>query len=139
MQKRMLAGKLNLEDFLAQMRQMKKLGSMSQVMDMMPGMPGMDAKAKAKAAGMGERQSIKFEAIILSMTVKERRNPKLINGKRRIRIANGSGTKVKDVNDLLKQFAQAQKMTKRMKNMRGKMPRMPKGMGGTPGGMMPKF
>ena len=62
------------------------------------------------------------------MTVRERKSPKLINGKRRIRIAKGSGTRVKDVNDLLKQFSQTQKMTKRMKKFRGKMPGMPRGM-----------
>jgi signal recognition particle subunit SRP54 len=107
---------------------MKKLGSMTQLMDMVPGMPGMDAKQKAKAADIGQRQSKKFEAIILSMTVKERKNPKLLNGKRRIRIANGSGTRVKDVNDLLKQFSQTQKMTKRLKKMKGKFPGMGKGM-----------
>lgn len=128
MQKRMFSGKMNLEDFLTQLQQMKKLGSMSQLMDMMPGMPGMDAKQKAKAADMGQRQSKKFEAILLSMTIKERRNPKLINGKRRIRIANGSGTRVKDVNDLLKQFAQTQKMTKRLRNFKGRIPGMPRGM-----------
>lgn len=132
MQKRMFSGKMNLEDFLMQLQQMKKLGSMTQLMDMMPGMPGMDAKQKAKAADLGQRQSKKFEAIILSMTVKERKHPKLINGKRRIRIAKGSGTRVKDVNDLLKQFAQTQKMTKRLKKFKGKMPKMP-------GGMMPGF
>jgi signal recognition particle subunit SRP54 len=101
---------------------------MSQLMDMMPGMPQMDAVKKAKAAEVGQRQSKKFEAIILSMTSKERRRPKIINGKRRVRIAKGSGTRVKDVNDLIKQFAQAQKMTKKLKSMKGKMPRMPKGM-----------
>jgi len=128
LQKRMFSGKMNLEDFLTQIQQMKKLGSMSQIMDMVPGMPGMDAQKKAKAAETGQRQSKKFEAIILSMTVKERRNPKVLNGKRRIRIANGSGTRVKDVNDLLKQFAQTQKMTKRLKKFKGKMPGMPPGM-----------
>jgi signal recognition particle subunit SRP54 len=132
MQKRMFSGKMNLEDFLTQIQQMKKLGSMSQIMDMVPGMPGMDAAKKAKAAEMGQRQSKKFEAIIQSMTLRERRNPKLINGKRRIRIAKGSGTRVKDVNDLLKQFAQTQKMTKRMKKFKGKMP-------GLPSGMMPRM
>ena len=128
MEKRMFSGEMDLNDFLSQIRQMKKLGSMSQLMDMMPGMPGMDAAKKAKAAEMGQRQSKKFEAIILSMTERERKRPKIINGKRRIRIANGSGTRVKDVNDLIKQFAQAQKMTKKLKSFKGKMPRMPKGM-----------
>jgi signal recognition particle subunit SRP54 len=128
MQKRMFSGKMNLEDFLMQLQQMKKIGSMSQIMEMVPGMPGMDKQKKAKAAEMGQRQSRKFEAIILSMTIRERKNPKVINGKRRIRIAKGSGTRVKDVNDLLKQFSQTQKMTKRLKKFKGKMPGMPTGM-----------
>jgi len=132
MEKRMFRGEMDLNDFLSQIRQMKKLGSMTQLMDMMPGMPQMDSAKKAKAAEVGQRQSKKFESIILSMTPKERQRPKIINGKRRIRIAKGSGTRVKDVNDLIKQFAQTQKMTKQFKNMKGKMPRMPKGM-------MPRF
>jgi signal recognition particle subunit SRP54 len=101
-------------------------------MDMMPGMPGMNAEQKAKAAETGQRQTKKFEAILLSMTPKERKHPHLLKAKRRKRIADGSGTRVKDVNDLLKQFSQAQKMTKQLKKMKGKMPRLPKGM-------MPRF
>ncbi|MEX2606224.1 MAG: signal recognition particle protein, partial [Kiritimatiellia bacterium] len=128
MEKRMFSGQMDLEDFLMQLRQMKKLGSMTQLMDMMPGMPNMDAAKKAKAAELGQRQSKRFEAIILSMTPYERKRPKIINGKRRIRIAKGSGTRVKDVNDLIKQFSQTLKMTKKFKSMKGKMPRMPKGM-----------
>jgi len=123
LQKRMFSGKMNLEDFLAQLRQMKKLGSMTQIMDMLPGMPGVSADQKAKAAETGDRQSRRFEAVILSMTPRERRNPGLINAKRRIRIAKGSGTRVKDVNDLLKQFQQAQKLSKKLKGFKGKMPR----------------
>lgn len=132
MEKRMFSGQMNLEDFLKQIRQMKKLGSMSQIMDMMPGMPNMDSEQKDKAADMGQRQSKKFEAIILSMTPRERQRPRIINAKRRKRIAAGSGTRVKDVNDLIKQFSQTQKMTKKLKKMKGKMPRMPKGA-------MPRF
>lgn len=126
LQKRMFSGKMNLEDFLMQLRQMKKLGSMTQLMDMMPGMPSVSKEQKEKAATAGERQSKKFEAVILSMTPKERRNPKIIAAKRRQRIAAGSGTRVKDVNDLLKQFQQAQKMTKKLKQFKG-------------GGRMPRF
>lgn len=126
LQKRMFSGKMNLEDFLVQLRQMKKLGSMTQIMDMLPGMPSVSKEQKEKAADMGQRQSRKFEAVILSMTPKERRNPKLITARRRQRIAAGSGTRVKDVNDLLKQFQQAQKMTKRLKQFKG-------------GGRMPRF
>lgn len=132
MEKRMFSGQMDLEDFLKQIRQMKKLGSMSQIMDMMPGMPQMDSEQKEKAADTGQRQTTKFEAIILSMTPRERRRPRIINAKRRKRIAAGSGTRVKDVNDLIKQFSQTQKMTKKLKKMKGKMPRMPQGM-------MPRF
>jgi signal recognition particle subunit SRP54 len=123
MEERMFSGQLNLEDFLHQMQQMKKLGSMTQIMDMLPGMPSISADQREKAAEMGQRQSKRFEAIILSMTPKERRRPAIINSKRRIRIAQGSGTKVKDVNDLLKQFSQAQKMTQKLKGLKGKLAR----------------
>jgi signal recognition particle subunit SRP54 len=124
MEKRMFSGDLNLEDFLNQLRQMKKLGSMSQIMDMLPGMPSIDAAQREKAAEQGQRQSKRFEAIILSMTPQERRRPMLLNAKRRMRIASGAGVRVKDVNDLLRQFQQAKKMTEKLKKMRGKMPRM---------------
>ncbi len=128
MEKRLFSGKMNLDDFLSQIRQMKKLGSMGQIMDMMPGMPNISSEEKAKAADMGQRQTKKFEAILLSMTPKERQRPGIINAKRRKRIADGSGTRVKDVNDLIKQFNQAQKMTKKLKKMKSKLPRMAKGM-----------
>jgi signal recognition particle subunit SRP54 len=126
MAKRMMSGKLNFEDMLKQMQQMKKLGSMTKLMDMMPGMPKVDAGEKAKIAEQGEVQSKRFEAIILSMTVKERRKPGLMNAKRKQRIAKGSGTRVKDVNDLIKQFQQAQKMTKQLKKHQKKLLRFAK-------------
>ena len=121
MEKRLLGGKMDLNDFLQQLQHMKKLGSVTQIMEMMPGMPNVSAEQKAKAAEQGQTQSKRFEAIILSMTPRERRRPQLINAKRRIRIAAGSGTRVKDVNDLLKQFKQAQKMTKKLKAFKGGM------------------
>ncbi len=123
MEERMFSGKLNLEDFLAQLRQLKKLGSLGQIMDMLPGMPNIPQEQREKAAELGQRQSRRFEAIILSMTPQERRRPGIINAKRRIRIAQGSGTRVKDVNDLLKQFTQAQKMTQKLKGLKGKLAR----------------
>ena len=91
MAKRMMSGKLNFEDMLSQMQQMKKMGSINKIMDMMPGMPKVDADEKAKMAEQGEVQSKRFEAIILSMTVPERRKPNLMNAKRKQRIAKGSG------------------------------------------------
>ncbi len=108
-----LAGKLRrneftLEDFREQMRQLRKLGPLDQVLSMLPGMGGM----KDVDVDAGEREMRRSAAIIDSMTLRERREPALINGSRRKRIARGSGTHVEDVNRLLKQFAQTRKMMK---------------------------
>jgi signal recognition particle subunit SRP54 len=121
----------NLEDFLAQMQQIKKLGSMQSIMGMMPGMSGMQIPDGA------EKQMARTEAIIKSMTLQERRKPEILNGNRRLRIANGSGVKVLEVNQLLKQFQQMQKMMKMLKGggakkMMRQMEAM-KGKGGFPG------
>lgn len=99
----------NLEDFLAQMQQIKKMGSMQSIMGMMPGMSGVELPDDS------ERQLARTEAIIKSMTLQERRKPEILNGSRRLRIANGAGVKVVEVNQLLKQFQQMQKMMKMMK------------------------
>jgi len=99
----------NLEDFLSQMRQIKKLGSMESIMGMLPGMSGV------KLDGNAEKQMTRTEAIILSMTPQERRKPDLLNGSRRLRIANGAGVKIADVNQLMKQFQQMHKMMKMLK------------------------
>lgn len=105
--KKIAKGELTLEDFLGQMRMMKKLGSMESIMKMLPGgnkmleqLQGVDAEGEIK----------KTEAIILSMTKKERKNHKILNGSRRKRIAQGSGTDVSDVNRLIKKFEDSQKM-----------------------------
>jgi len=95
--------------FLGQLQQVKKLGSMESILGMMPGMSGV------KVGSAPEKQMARTEAIIRSMTVQERRNPSLLNGTRRLRIANGAGVKVVDVNQLLKQFQQMQKVMKMMK------------------------
>ena len=121
----------NLEDFLGQMQQIKKMGSMQSIVGMMPGMSGMQVPDGS------ERQMAKTEAIILSMTLKERRKPDILNGGRRQRIANGAGVKLVDVNQVLKQFQQMQKMMKMMrgggsKKMMRQMEAM-KGKGGFPG------
>ena len=121
----------NLEDFLAQMQQIKKLGSMQSIMGMMPGMSGMQLPDNA------EQQMGRTEAIIKSMTLQERRKPEILNGNRRLRIANGAGVKVLEVNQLLKQFQQMQKMMKMLKGggakkMMRQMEAM-KGKGGFPG------
>lgn len=108
----------DLDDLLDQMRQMKKMGGLSQIMEMVPGFSKM-------AKGFNEQESLdrtkKIEAIILSMTAEERHNPEIINGSRKKRIARGSGTTPSDINQLLNQFYNIQKMTKMM--AKGKMPR----------------
>jgi signal recognition particle subunit SRP54 len=109
MAEKMRKADFNLEDFLAQMQQVKKMGSMQSIMGMMPGMSGVQLPDDA------ERQMKRTEAIIQSMTVQERRKPALLNGSRRMRIAAGAGVKVLEVNQLIKQFEQMQKMMKLMK------------------------
>jgi signal recognition particle subunit SRP54 len=107
---RMMKGQFSLEDWLDQMKQMKKMGPLSQMMDMLPGQLGKQAKqADPKVIEKSFKQS---EAIIHSMTLKERRDPDLLNASRRRRIAAGSGTDVQDVNRLIKQFREMQKMMK---------------------------
>jgi len=97
----------DLEDFLEQFQQLKKMGPLQQLVGMLPG-----ADSALRDAQIDERQLARVEAIIRSMTPDERHNPKLIKGSRRRRIASGSGTRPQDVNALLKQFAEAQKMMK---------------------------
>jgi signal recognition particle subunit SRP54 len=138
---KMLEGEFTLEDFLEQMQALKKMGPLGGLMGMMPGMP-----KELKNAQIGDDQLKPVEAIIRSMTPEERRKPEIINGSRRTRIANGSGTTVGDVNRLVKQFSEMQKMMKRMgamaprpgkKGKKGKPGRigLPPGMPGLPGGM----
>ena len=128
---KMMKAEFDLEDFLAQMQQVKKLGSMQSIMGMMPGMSGVALPAGA------DKQMARTEAIIKSMTPQERRKPDLLNGSRRSRIAKGSGTKLVEVNQLLKQFQQMQQMMKMMKGggakkMMRQMEAM-RGKGGFPG------
>ncbi|MFH1159260.1 MAG: signal recognition particle protein [Pseudomonadota bacterium] len=115
---KMMKGKFDLGDFLGQLRQMQKMGGLSGLMGMMPGMgkiKGMMQNAQVDD-GILKRQ----EAIILSMTLKERAKPEVLNASRRKRIAAGSGTTVQEVNRLLKQFQDMQTMTKRMNKLGGK-------------------
>ena len=142
---KLMEGEFTLDDFLEQMQALKKMGPLGNLMGMMPGMP-----KELKGAEIGDDQLKPIEAIIRSMTPLERRKPELINGSRRNRIALGSGTSVGDVNRLVKQFGEMQKMMKRMgasmggrpgkKGKKGKpgrgFPGMP-GMPGMPGGGMP--
>jgi signal recognition particle subunit SRP54 len=117
-----------LEDFLEQMQQMRKMGSMKKMLGMLPGMGQM----KQQLEDFDEREIDRTEAIIRSMTPSERRNTKLLNGSRRLRIARGSGMTVTDVNQLVQRFDQAAKMMKTV--ARGGVPNIP-GMGamGKPG------
>jgi len=111
MAKKLLSNDFNLEDFRDQMKQVEKLGSMSDIMGMMPGMmPGMD---KIDPSKMDDNKVRYMVAIINSMTKKERRKPKLINGRRRLRISKGSGRPVQEINQLLKSFFEMQKYMKK--------------------------
>lgn len=113
-------GKFDFNDLLSQMQQMKKMGGMGAMMKLLPGLGNM--AAQLENAGVDESLMKRQEAIILSMTATERAKPELLNAKRRIRIANGSGTSVQDVNKITKQLEQMQKMMKQVKKMgTGKM------------------
>jgi len=121
---RMMSGTFTLDDFLAQLNQVRKMGSLGGLMKMMP---GMTKELRSAAANVDDKQLNQVEAIIKSMTKKERQNPSIIDGSRRVRIANGSGTNVNGVNQLLKQFDQMKKMMRQMGG--GGMPQLPGGMG----------
>jgi signal recognition particle subunit SRP54 len=121
--KKMRTGTFNLEDFLQQMQQVRKMGSLSQIMGMIPGMRNVMREAGG-IPDMDDKEIKRIEAIITSMTMKERQNPTIIDGSRRRRIARGSGTTVQEVNQLLNQFKEMQKMMKQLTS--GKM-RLPKG------------
>ena len=121
-------GRFDLEDFREQLQQMKNLGGMGAMLDKMPGMGGMAQAAQ----NVDTKQFDRMEAMINSMTPRERRNPDVITGSRKRRITLGSGTAVQDLNRLLKQHKQMQKMMKKMKG--GGMQRMMRGLGGMAGG-----
>jgi signal recognition particle subunit SRP54 len=112
----------SLEDFREQLRQLRQMGPLDQILGMLPFgkmLKGAPKELDGESADLG-----RFDAIIGSMTPGERRNPEIINGSRRQRIARGSGTSVQDVNRLLKQFAQLRKVMKQFKGMEGKLPRL---------------
>jgi signal recognition particle subunit SRP54 len=124
MEKRMRKGVFDFEDFLAQMREMRKMGPMEKILEMLPGMPKIPG---GQMPGMDEKAMKRVEAIVLSMTGKERRNPDLINSSRKKRIAAGSGTSVQEVNKLLNQFRDMQKMMKQLQAMQSGKMKMPRG------------
>ena len=134
----------DLEDFKEQLKQMHNMGGVANIMDKMPGMGALPAHAANK---VDDSQFRCMEAIINSMTMRERVNPNLLNGSRKRRITQGSGTQIQDLNRLLKQFQQMQKLMKKMKG--GNMANMMRGLGGMqgpgglpgmpPGGKLPRF
>ena len=136
----------DLEDFRDQLQQMKNMGGMGSMLEKMPGMAGMAAAAQEQVDG---KMFVQMEAIIDSMTPAERRKPDILNGSRKRRITQGSGTQLQDLNRLIKQHKQMQKMMKKltkkggmqgmMRGMQGMMGKggMPPGMGGMPGGLPP--
>ena len=111
-----------LEDFRDQLRTIKKMGPVEQILGMLPGMGSLKEMTAAREQ-VDDKQLARVEAIINSMTPKERRNHQLINGQRRKRIAKGSGTSVEEVNRLLKQFVQMKKMLKQIGNLAGLRPK----------------
>lgn len=119
LQKKLISDGLTLEDFLDQLLQIKKMGSFDQLLGMIPGMGKV-----AKGLDFSGDELKHIEAMILSMTPRERKNPSIINGSRRRRIALGSGTSLHNVNNLLKQFQTMQKMMKKMSKMGGRMKSM---------------
>lgn len=135
MAQKMKENAFDMDDLLEQMRQVRKMGPLGQVVSMLPGMKGA---MKDEDAERGETEMRKTEAIITSMTVKERKKPAIINPARKKRIAAGSGTRVEDVNRLLRQFEQIQKLMKQIGSP-GKNGRKLRGALGGMGGGMPPF
>ena len=113
LEKQLRKGEFDLNDYLAQLKQIKKMGSFSSILKMIPGM------SKLKDVKVDDKEFTRIEAIICSMTAKERRNPKLLNGSRRMRIAKGSGTTVQQINQFMNSFEMTQKMMKQMKSEKG--------------------
>ena len=126
MEARMKKGSFDFEDFLLQMKEMKKMGPMDKMLEMIPGMNKLPAAAQA---GVDDKMMGRVEAIILSMTPRERRQPDVINASRKKRIAAGSGTSVQEINRLLNQFRDMQKMMRQLQAMQSGKMKMPRGMG----------
>ena len=125
LERKLRAGGFDLEDFLQQLQQIKKMGPLSQILEMIPGMRNLTRNADM--AQVDDSQIKRIEAIISSMTIAERRNPAILDASRRRRIAKGSGTTVQEINALLTQFKQMQKMMKQLSA--GRMPKMFAGLG----------
>jgi signal recognition particle subunit SRP54 len=125
MERKLRSGGFDLDDFLQQLQQIKKMGPLSQILEMIPGMRNLTKNANMPA--VDDSQLKRVEAIISSMTRQERRDPTILDASRRRRIAAGSGTSVQEINALLKQFKEMQKMMKQLSS--GRMPRMLSGLG----------
>jgi signal recognition particle subunit SRP54 len=115
LEKKLLANKFDFDDFLKQIKMIKKMGSLKSLLAMVPGLG-----SAIKNADIDDKQLVKVESIIQSMTKKERINPKILNGSRRKRIARGSGNTIQDVNRLIKQFEEMQRMVKMVSSKSGK-------------------
>jgi len=115
LEKKLLQNKFDFEDFLKQIKMIKKMGSLKSLLSMVPGL-----SAQMKNMDVDDKQLVKVESIIFSMTKDERKNPKILNGSRRMRIARGSGNSIQEVNRLIKQFSEMQKMMKMMSSSVGK-------------------
>ena len=122
MEKKLRKQEFDLDDYLAQLRQIKKMGSFSALLKMIPGMNAL------KDVKVDDNEFTKIEAIICSMTKKEKRNTKILNGSRRMRIAKGSGTSVQEINKFIKSFEMTQSMMKKIKSQKGGMKKMLNGM-----------
>ena len=122
LEKQMRKREFDLDDYLAQLRQVKKMGSFSSLLKMIPGMNQL------KDVKVDDKEFEKIEAMICSMTKQEKRNVKILNGSRRQRIAKGSGTSVQEVNKFIKSFEMTQKMMKQLKNNKGGMKKLMKGI-----------
>lgn len=118
LEKQLKKKELDLDDYLAQLRQVKKMGSFSSILKMIPGMNQL------KDVQVDDKEFIKIEAMICSMTKEERKNPRLLNGNRRLRISKGSGTTVQDINKFMKSFEMTQKMMKKMQSNKGGMKKL---------------
>ena len=136
MEKKLRKDEFTLDDFLHQMQQVKKLGSLESILGMIPGMGGLKKQLEGQNLDLDGKEMRQIEAIIKSMTPQERADIGLVNGSRRKRIALGSGTRVQDVNKLLKQFGEMKKMMKKMKKMQKGKKGFPGlgGLGGLGGG-----
>lgn len=119
MEKKLRKNEFTLDDFLNQMQQIKKLGSLDSILGMIPGLGGLKKQLADKDVDLDGKEMRRIEAIIRSMTPKERADISIIKSSHRKRIARGSGTRVQDVNKLLKQFGEMRKMMKKMKSMKG--------------------